>query len=276
MSTPFTMDFIIVGAMKSGTTSLGFHLGRHPQVCIPRGEVHFFENEKNYRKGLGWYERQIRRHETGRTVVRGEKTTAYTYHPDVPERIHRAFPQTRLVWILREPVERAYSNYIHAFRTGAVRGSFEEAVENEAEQMKKSIYFGFLERSRYAKQIARYLKYFSRERMHFILFEHFIRNVGDELGRLFDFIGVTEEGFALKDEPRGRAIMPRWQSSVYLTRRFLGPGIVHQTVTFANTALKKPGYEKLDPAYKAELKKRFVDDNAELTAITGLDLSVWT
>ena len=162
MSDGFKMDFIIVGAMKCGTTSLGFHLQRHPQVCIPNGEVHFFENEKNFQKGMGWYENRIRRFEGPQTVVRGEKTAAYTYHPDVPGRIHAAFPETKLVWILREPVARAHSNYIHAFRTGSVRGSFEEAVEKEAERMKRSIYFGYLERSRYAPQVERYLELFSR------------------------------------------------------------------------------------------------------------------
>ena len=73
------VDFIIVGAMKSGTTSLGFHLRRHGQICIPRGEVHFFDNERHFEKGLAWYERQLRRHRTKRTVVTGEKTAVWEY-----------------------------------------------------------------------------------------------------------------------------------------------------------------------------------------------------
>jgi hypothetical protein len=275
MTEPFNMDFIIVGAMKSGTTSLIYHLSRHPEICIPRGELHFFENDQNYPKGLEWYVSRVRRHETPRTRVYGEKTTAYSFHKDVPARIHAAFPNTRLVWILREPVARAYSNYLHAYRMGAVRGTFEEAVENEAERMKESIYFGYMERSRYASQVKRYLEHFGRERMHFILFEDFIRNVRETLTALFDFIGVTADDFEFRDEPRGRAVMPRWPASIYHTRRLFGPGLVHKAVLFANTMLKKPGYEKLDAVYKAELKARFAEDNAALAELTGLDLSSW-
>lgn len=275
MSRTFNMDFIIVGAMKSGTTSLIYHLGRHPHICIPNSEVHFFENESNFSKGIRWYEGQIRRCQTDDTRVFGEKTTAYSFHEDVPARIHAAFPNARLVWVFREPVARAYSNYIHAYRMGAVRGSFEEAVENEAERIKESIYFGYMERSRYALQVKRYLEYFSRDQMHFIVFEHFIRHVRDELGALFDFIGVTDDGYELKDEPRGRAVMPRWPASIYYTRRLFGPGAIHRGMLFANTLFKKPGYMKLDPTYEEALKARFADENAELAELTGLDLSLW-
>ena len=275
MSDAFNMDFIIVGAMKSGTTSLIHHLGRHPRICIPKSEVHFFENDANYRKGLGWYEGRIRRHQTEVTTVFGEKTTAYSFHEDAPARIRAAFPRARLVWIFREPVARAYSNYIHAYRMGAVRGSFEEAVEKEAERMKENRYSGYMARSRYALQVKRYLEHFGKAQMHFMVFEHFIHHVKEELDSLFDFIGVTSEGFELKDEPRGRAVMPRWPSSIYHARRLFGPGLLHRAVLFANTMFQKPGYDKLDPAYKAELKTRFTEENAELAELTGLELSAW-
>jgi hypothetical protein len=269
------VDFIIVGAMKSGTTSLGFHLRRHPEVCIPRGEVHFFDNERHFEKGLAWYERQLGQHRTDRTVVTGEKTAAYAYDPKVAPRIREAFPDVKLVWVFREPVSRAYSNYIHAFRNGALRLGFEEAVAREPELMAKDIYFGYLERSRYAKQVERFLEYFPREQMHFMVFERLIAEPAVELDKLFRFIGVTGDGFEVIAEPRGRTALPRFQPSVWAARQLGGTGPLWQAVRFLNLALKKPGYPRLSRDLQARLKSELSADNARLAELTGLDLSLW-
>jgi hypothetical protein len=269
------IDFIIVGAMKSGTTSLGFYLRRHPNVCIPKGEVHFFDNERNFKKGLGWYERKLFRKGTRHTVVTGEKTTAYTYKPEVAERIYKAYPEVKLIWILREPVSRAYSNYIHAYRNGAVRFSFEEAIRAEPELIKKSIYLGYLKRSRYAEQVERFLKFFSREQMHFMLFESFVSDTRAELGKLFRFLGVSEEAFTFTDEPRGRTVMPRLQASIWAARKIGGTGPLWSAMMFANSVFKKPGYPKPDPELRDRLKDELQEDNRKLAEITGLDISVW-
>ncbi len=273
--TGFKIDFLIVGGMKCGTSTLGFHLRRHEQVCIPRGEVHFFDNERNYYKGLDWYADRHLKHRTENTVVVGEKTVAYTFDPKVAERIHGAFPEVKLVWILREPVSRAYSNYIHAFRNGALRLSFEEAVKREPELMRKSIYFGYLERSRYAGQIDRFLRYFDREQMHFMLFEHLIADPMTALEGLFDFIGVSKAGFTLETRPRGQTVMPRFQPSVWAARKIGGTGPLWSLVSLANLAFKKPGYPPLDPELRARLEAGFAADNDRLAELTGLDLSAW-
>lgn len=275
MSLAFTLDFLIVGGMKCGTSSLGFHLGRHPQVAIPKGEVHFFDNDKHYEEGLGWYQSKLAPFITEQTVVVGEKTAAYTYDPKVAERIHRAMPDAKLVWILREPVSRAYSNYIHAYRNGALRLSFAEAVRREPERVKKNIYAGYLARSRYAEQIERFLKRFSRDQMHFMLLENLIADPAETLGNLFTFLGVSEDGFKIIPEPRGPTAMPRCQPLQWAARRLNGNGPLWAAVNYLNLVGKKPGYPPLDEKLKAALERDFEPHNERLAEITGLDLSVW-
>jgi hypothetical protein len=124
-------DFLIVGGMKCGTTSLGFHLRNNLEVCFPKRELHFFDNDKNFNRGEEWYTRQLSNNHTEKSKIVGEKTAAYCFFPKVTQRIHSYCPDVKLVWVFREPVARAYSNYIHSFRTGFSRLSFSEAVASD-------------------------------------------------------------------------------------------------------------------------------------------------
>jgi hypothetical protein len=269
-------DFIIVGAMKSGTTSLGFHLRNHKNVCIPKGELHYFDRRSNLQKGEDWYIQQLLRGCKEETLVVGEKTPTYCYLPEVAGRIHRFAPDVKLIWIFREPVSRAYSNYLHAYREGATRLSFDEAIAREKELIQENRFFGYLERSRYYLQVERFLKYFKMEQMHFMLFEELIRDTQEELERLFDFLGVPVEGFEYIDEPRGTTVHPRWQRSVWLARRIFGRGAIFGSVRFLNTFLKAPGYPELPDETREKLMPIFKDDNEKLARLIGKDLSCWS
>ncbi|MDZ7692679.1 MAG: sulfotransferase [Balneolaceae bacterium] len=104
--------FLIVGAMKAGTTTLMRYLVRNPYIAIPNNEIHYFDKESNYRKGLDWYKKKFSASES--TQIIGEKTPTYSYDPKVPARIYKDFPDCKIVWLFRNPVDRTYSNYIHA------------------------------------------------------------------------------------------------------------------------------------------------------------------
>lgn len=109
------VDFIIVGAMKSGTSSLAFHLSNHPDIYMPESEVHFFNDDEAYEKG---YQHYLNQFEYLQNKIVGEKTPTYSYLKKCPERIYDFNANVKLIWIFRNPVDRAYSNYWHAVKRG--------------------------------------------------------------------------------------------------------------------------------------------------------------
>ncbi|MEX0719992.1 MAG: sulfotransferase domain-containing protein [Balneolaceae bacterium] len=160
-------DFIIVGTMKSGTSTLGHYLRQHKNIFMPKDEVYFFDATGGYKdrweKGIDWYREQFKDADENQIV--GEKTPTYCYLVEVPERIYELLPEVKLIWIFRKPFDRAYSNYWHAVRNGGEKESFEYAEEDEQDRIKENIWNGYLQRSNYIKQVENYLKYFSLDQM---------------------------------------------------------------------------------------------------------------
>jgi hypothetical protein len=131
-------DFLLLGGQRCGSTSLYTMLCGHPQVrAAAAKEPHFFDN--HHLRGEAFYRRlfplsadmRVRARLTGRPMVTGEATTHYLSHPAVPSRVAAMLPQARLIAILRDPVERAYSHYQLAVRNGREPLSFEQALEAE-------------------------------------------------------------------------------------------------------------------------------------------------
>jgi hypothetical protein len=126
-------DFIIIGGQRCGTTALFNLLGQHPcvETSHPK-EVHYFDLQ--YARPLNWYRQHFptmmsmrARALRGRRVVSGEPSPYYLFHPRVPERLHD-LPGTRLIALLRNPVDRAYSHYQHEVRLGVETLPFEDAI----------------------------------------------------------------------------------------------------------------------------------------------------
>jgi len=122
-------NLIIIGSPKCGTTSLYYYLGLHPEIFMSREkELNFFMEERNWRRGLDWYRAQF---ETSRSVsVWGEASPGYTHHPifpGVPRRMHSVVPRARLIQIVRDPMKRHLSHYLHQLRLGNVEaGRFDD------------------------------------------------------------------------------------------------------------------------------------------------------
>ena len=119
-------DFLIIGTQRGGTTSLYDYLSEHPCIAgAVKKEIEFFD--LNYHRGIGWYrahfpsvlERLYARRARGRKLVTGEATPYYLFHPHAPRRMQEAAPESRLIILLRNPVERAYSHYWHEVRHGS-------------------------------------------------------------------------------------------------------------------------------------------------------------
>jgi len=269
------VDFLIVGAMKAGTSSLGLHLERHPEVCLPARELHFFDQAETFDRGPAWYAQELRRGLRPEHRVVGEKTPTYSYRPEAAERIRAVAPDVKLVWSFRHPVDRAYSNYLHALTVGNETLTFERAVELEPERVRANPFHGYLARSRYWEQLDRFLAHFPREQMHFALFEEFRADPRGELRRLFAFLGVDPDAADYRAEVGNPTRLPRSPRMLAATRRRFGAGRVLDAVRWLNTAGRPPGYPALDPAQRARLAAGFREDNARLAERIGRSLEAW-
>ncbi|MCX6307178.1 MAG: sulfotransferase domain-containing protein [Bacteroidetes bacterium] len=196
--------FIIIGAQKCGTSTMFRNLGKHPGIQLPgRKELHFFD--ENYSRGLDWYLHFFNKKEGPGAVCSGEASPYYFFHPLAPSRIFETFPQIRLILLLRNPVNRAYSQYYHMKRKGRVSLSFEHCItleERILEGRKEAFYrhedhsdlmyrrFSFLSRSRYAEQLSEWMKYFPLSQILIIRSEDYFLHTEQNVSEVFHFLGL--------------------------------------------------------------------------------------
>jgi len=210
-------DALIIGAQKAGTTALYAYLRWHPQVLGPSWkEVNYFD--RHYRRGERWY----RGHFPNRLRLRrihdpivAEASTGYLFHPLGPERVEALIPRARLIALVRDPVDRAYSHYQHEVALGRERLSFEAAIDREDERMEGELermladpgYFSYawwnytyLARGRYAEQLERWLEVFPREQLLVVPMDDLRDAPRETYARVLDYIGARPH--ELDDYPR--------------------------------------------------------------------------
>ncbi|MGH2728637.1 MAG: sulfotransferase family protein [Actinomycetota bacterium] len=178
--------FLVIGAMKSGTTSLHAYLGAHPDVFMAEPkELDFFVEGKNLERGLDWYEERFGA--AGDARARGEASTNYTKHPffpDVPERIARVIPDVRLIYVVRHPIRRMVSQYLHHVAEYGERKPAAEAL------LSNPMIFAL---SDYATQIERYLDHFSREQILIVTSEDLYGRRAETMRTIYRFVGADDE-----------------------------------------------------------------------------------
>ncbi|MFN8186634.1 MAG: sulfotransferase domain-containing protein [Gaiellales bacterium] len=219
-------DFLVIGAARAGSTSLFAILTAHPQVLPPsHKELHFFD--RNYPRGLAHYRRMFpleshRRLVTrrlGRPVLTGEATTYYLFHPAVPERVARELPDVRLVAILRDPVDRAYSHYQLSVRNGHEPLSFEDALDAEdgrlageeerlaadpAYRSPAHAFNSYVSRGLYLPQLERWHRHVARERLLVLRSEDLFERPTDAVEEVTSFLDLAPHPGPLP-APRNRA-----------------------------------------------------------------------
>ena len=189
---PMLPNFLVIGAEKAATTWLYECLKQHPEVFVPdTKEIHFFnrrnsnlEDLDRYNKlGLDWYHEFFKRADS--TGVVGEVTPMYLSDADAPERIHNVLPTAKLIAILRNPVDRAYSHYWMARGKHFVDASFDEIVKNRDKR--------FIERGMYFHQIKRYYDLFDPMQLLILLFDDVNKDARSVLQRVYRFLGVRDD-----------------------------------------------------------------------------------
>jgi hypothetical protein len=191
-------DFIIAGAPRSGTTWLYQLLDQHPQISMARPvspEPKFFLIDELYSRGLDYYSSTWFRDLSGRLA--GEKSTNYLESPKAAERIHLHLPDVRLVFILRDPVERAYSNYLWSRRNGLETESFPAALASEPAreaELAPSLHYArphaYFSRGLYAELLRKYFRFFGRDQILCVRFEDIRDRPGALVERLHRYLGV--------------------------------------------------------------------------------------
>lgn len=196
-------DFLIIGAARCGTTWLYECLNAHPAVYLPaskRPEPHFFMKQAEYAQGIRYYSDRYFAH-VGSALVAGEASTSYMYQPYVAPRIARHLPEVKLIAILRNPVDRAFSNYIVSRRNALETLPFPRAIREETVRLahpqspfeREICPFAYIDRGRYYAQLASYLELFPRDRLHVLLFDDIVDQPADLLRSTYAFLGVDTD-----------------------------------------------------------------------------------
>lgn len=198
---------LIIGAQRSGTTSLFNYLVQHPDVLPPIGkEIHYFDF--NYARGVKYYRGRFPySHRLRRGALTLDATPYYLAHPLVPERAARLLPQVKLIAVLRNPVDRALSHYQHEIREGRETLSFAEAIEKESERLageeerlrnEPGYYswnhrrFSYLRRGLYMEQLRRWLQYFPRSQLLVLQSEWLFRDPPAAMATVQRFLGLRD------------------------------------------------------------------------------------
>lgn len=251
-------DFLVIGAMRSGTSSLFKYLAQHPEIAPSlRKEVEYFT--RNFHEGERWYRQHFalaaRRNlanARGRALLSFEATPYYLFEPRCPNRVHDLLPEARIVAVLRDPVDRAFSDYQHMCRHGFEELSFAEALEAEPQRVEPELrrmwedptyfsrdhhHFSYFERGRYGSQLQRWLRYYERDRILLVESSDLYERPGDVLQQVESFLKVR-----------------RWVPSGFRNYSYVGT---------------PPPRARVDEGLRRELRARYEPDDDLLARLWG-------
>jgi hypothetical protein len=293
--------FLLLGAAKCGTTSLAYYLSQHPSVFFsdPK-EPTFFEAE--WEKGLDHYWRTYFAGWSGEPAI-GEGRVWNLYLPFVPERIREALPDAKLVALLRDPVERAYSHWWHRYSQGQEILDFARAIAEDRARIERGEGFvgeegarrwraglegdstrhrALLDLGFYAEQIERYLTLYPAAQLKLVFHEDLAADLPAVMRELFAFLGVDPDAIMADAEPqnvrrdrvrtaaaRRAELASRLLGLRHLVPRGLRPRL--RTWLFERRGRRPP----LDPGLRRELRAYYDPHTARLERFTGRDLSAW-
>ena len=281
MPSPKTLllpDFVVIGAMKAGTTSLHYHLNAHPQIEMSRDkEPNYFTESVFGQRDLQWYSEQF----SSADLVRGECSPNYAMAIEfrgVAERMASCLPDAKLIYSIRQPIIRLLSQFQHTGYSGVVDEhtlyygrDFTSLADNYA-----------VSTSRYAFQIREYLRFYDLSRIHVLTLESF--GEPETLGKICAFLGIdvppTDIDLSVahhrSDRKKRHTSLSRYLVRSGLSgifRRILPPKLYSALRSAAMHApIKKP---TLAPSLEARLTDFFHAEISELEQLTGLDLSEW-
>jgi hypothetical protein len=265
-------DFVVIGAMRSGTTSLHQWLRAHPDVYVPAvKELHYFSY--NHDKGEPWYRSHFAPARDEQVV--GESSQDYLYSVLALERMAARVPDARLVCVLRNPVDRAYSHYWHKRERGSEDLAFEDALVAEPERIGRSEpdsrAYSYAARGRYVEQLEHVATLFPRSALLVLLFDDLVTDPADTFRRVCEHLGVSA---SVPPNPDRRVNRYGGFRSLRLrnaARRLPKP--LRDAVGRLNR--RRDDYPPMSSATRALLVEQFRNDNTRLAAWLDRDVSSW-
>ena len=288
-------NFLIVGAAKSGTTSLYHYLRQHPDIFMPEwkelslfigdsfGPLHRVKRPRYYQKVFSKVQNQ--------TAV-GEASTAYLFDEEAPKIIKEQLGTIRIIIILRDPVAMSYSLYNHQLRReGETVEDFEEALARENDrrrdpEFKKKCYgwhanYYYYQRGLYYKQVKRYLNTFGREHVLIILFEELANEPLGVLKKTFQFLEVDDMFVPqIKVHNLGGGILSIplfWKDTGLFLKTFqfvFSKNLIKKIPHLIRNFGRKPP-QPIDTVTAKKLRNKFYEDICQLERLIGKDLSTW-
>jgi len=269
-------NLIVIGAQKCGTSGLHYYLSLHPEISVSRPkELNFFIAERNWPLGVDWY----RSHFDANAKVRSEASpnyTAYPQHLDVPERMHSVVPDAKLLYMVRDPIDRIAAHWVHNYAKRREKGDLRTTLLHPNTS--------YLARSHYYAQLQRFLRLYPLERVMVIEQEELRNQRLETLRRIFEFAGVdaafSHPGFAAqrhrtsrkrRGTPLTRVLerIDRRRGSVSAARFRALAGRVFPL----GRSIEVPDVRSALPP---ETLRSLREDAERLRDLTGLDLSGWS
>jgi hypothetical protein len=269
-------NLIVIGAMKCGTSSLHSYLDLHPQITMSSvKELNYFIAEQNWSRGAEWYESNF----TGDTKVVGESSPNYTkchFFSDIPERMYSVLPEARLIYILRDPVDRVVSHYIHNYHRGRERGSISEALADLGNSH-------YVQCSKYYMQLEKFLGCYPQSSILIITLEGLGRYRQRTLQKVFQFLevddsvwrpGFSEVVYKSSDKRRQNllgALLSKMPGKD-LVKPFFPVPVVRAYDSLTHSRVRKPS---LSQGLRQRLIDHLQDDVDSLREYAGDDFADW-
>lgn len=265
-------DFVIIGATKAATTWLSHNLGAHPGVFLPSQEIHYFS--RFHDRGEDWYRAHFRGAQDTRLI--GEKSASYLPHPEAPQRLRDLLPHARLIAQLRNPVERAYSDYCMHYRRGEVSRDIERFLDPARTPIPRLLEDGF-----YHRHLTNYLGVFPAEQVMVLLYDDIRRRPAEVFREVCGHLGIDDTVAPqaverrVKDKdipvvpPSARRMLAPLKQLVQPWRQTRSFGAIRSLIA------RRLRYPPLTPELRERLAAHYTDDVARLSGLLGRDLSMW-
>jgi Sulfotransferase domain len=261
-------NFVVIGAMRSGSTSLYKYLQAHPDVFMPRKEIHFFD--RKWDRGLSWYLSRFEGH-SGQPAV-GEATPTYLAEPNALDRMASTIPDARLLAVLRDPVDRAYSHYWMEHARDRDPRTFEEAIADELTGRPGAP--DYLARGRYVRQLEDVGARFPRPQLRVVLFDDLRDRPHETYAGVCRFLGIDDRFVPPRlGERVNRYVEFRSIRMRRVRRRLPSTWGIGRIVGRLNA--REGPYPPMDSGTRADLRRHFAPEIAALAAWLERDLSVW-
>ncbi|ACK69024.1 sulfotransferase [Gloeothece citriformis PCC 7424] len=254
-----TPDFLIIGTQKGGTTSLYNYLIEHPQIIGNKSwkEIRYYDLAENYNQGFSWYLGQFPSKLKKGNRLTFDASPSYLYFPNIPKLIQQDLGHIKMIAILRNPVDRAYSawkmyssfgtnpNVYQNIKKLADKRTFAQAIEQElTNTCQPGIYFyDYVNRGKYVEQIKNYYKYFEQNTLLILTFDELKQNVSLVMNKICEFLNI---------EPYSQEALKQFKSQKF------------------NVGLKdQENFSSEDEEYKQKLKTYFEPYNQKLYELLG-------